>query len=443
MSELSFPNAADISREQSRSGLLSSLRAIWQNMFTLPASIRTICFIQFFANLGWYPVLFWTSLWVSDIYKKRTPQGDLPPEVWEADAVRAGSRALFLQSLISLCMSAGAPFLVAESGIRSSYEPAPYSALSRDDGRDTPPTSAQWKREAEELGRLTLIERTAATVAATIKGVRSGALWAVPIKGLTLIKLWTAAQCVFATCMLLTWVTSTVGGAYFVIATTGISWSLAQWAPYALLGELVLVDPSNERDPRALRNASAEVVFAADTEPTPSSSVVHSRSHSRNPSHETLHNDSPHPLSRLVIPGSSPPPRAEELDETAELDTTVILRHSGDSDDHSDHVVSPGSPTPCDAPSTADKAGLILGIHNVFIVLPQFIITAVSAVIFHIMEPAATADTEKTARSTAAAGDGPSSPDAVGLVFRIGGTAAAVGAYLSYRLAQRWRRGEA
>lgn len=419
-------------------------------MFTLPPSIRTVCFIQFFANLGWYPVLFWTSLWVSDIYKQRTPQGDLASEQWEADAVRAGSRALFLQSLISLGMSVGAPFLVSESGIRSSYEQSPYMALSRDDGRDTPPNSAQWKREAEERGRLSWTERAAAAVATAIKAVRSGSAWAIPIKGLTLIRLWCAAQLIFAVCMLLTWVTHTVSGAYFVIATTGISWSLAQWAPYALLGELVLIDPSNERDPQMIRNPPSEVIFAANAEASPTASAMTSRSHSRNPSHETVHDDTPHPLSRIAIPGS-PPPRTADFDETAELDTTVILRHSGDSDSddgRADAVISPTSPPPATSASTADKAGLILGIHNVFIVLPQFIITAVSAVIFHIMEspapaaPAGTvADPEITGRAAAAA-EGPSSPDAVGLVFRIGGTSAAVGAYLSYRLAKRWRRGE-
>lgn len=414
--------AANGSREQSRSGLVSSVRAIWQNMFTLPPGIRTVCFIQFFANLGWYPVLFWTSIWVSDIYKQRTPQGDLPAEVWQADAVRAGSRALFLQAVITLGVSIGAPFLVAESGIRSDNA---YDALAHDDGADTP-NSAQWKREEEERARLPFAERASASLAAAIKAVRSGSAWVLPIEGLTLIRVWTIGQALFAVCMLLTWFTHSVGGAYFVIATTGISWALAGWVPYALLGELVLVDS----EPRLRSAPASEVVFASDTERTLAG--VHSRSHSRNLSHETLNDDHPHPLSRLVIPGTEAP--AADFDEG---DTTVILRHSGESG-HSD-ALSPGSPSP-DA-GTADKAGLILGIHNVFIVLPQFLITAISAVIFRIMDAPAPTPGEAAARA-AAADDGPSSPDAVGLVFRIGGVSAAIGAYLSYRLAARWQRGE-
>ncbi|BEJ17284.1 hypothetical protein CspHIS471_0606850 [Cutaneotrichosporon sp. HIS471] len=397
-------------REQSRSGLVSSIRAIWENIFTLPPGIRTVCFIQFFANLGWYPVLFWTSIWVSDIYKQRTPQGNLSAEVWQADAVRAGSRALFLQAVVTLVVSVGAPFVVAESGIRSEN---PYAALARgDDDRAGTPNSAQWKREEEERG--------GASLAAVIKAVRSGSAWALPIQGLTLIRAWMIGQIIFAVCMLLTWFTTSVGGAYFVLATTGISWALAGWAPYALLGELVLVDTSNE--PRSLRNEpDSEVVFAADAHHS------HSRSHSRMLSHETLDDDHLHALSRLDVPATAPQP--SDFDEG---DTTVILRHSGESE-HS--APSPGSSSA--EASTADKAGLILGIHNVFIVLPQFLITAISAVIFRMMD----ADTVAADNGTVG-GDG-SSPDAVGVVFRIGGLSAAAGAYLSYRLAQRWRRGEA
>jgi solute carrier family 45 protein 1/2/4 len=43
--------------------------------------------------------------------------------------------------------------------------------------------------------------------------------------------------------------------------------------------------------------------------------------------------------------------------------------------------------TPNSATATADKAGVILGIHNVFVVLPQFVITLMASIIFHIMEP--------------------------------------------------------
>lgn len=100
--------------------------------------------------------------------------------------------------------------------------------------------------------------------------------------------------------------------------------------------------------------------------------------------------------------------------------STVILRHSDEvsiSDDDEEDLrdlsygLDPTSPTRTNfvnspnrqrnggggggtvqaaaaaAGGTADKAGVILGIFNVFIVMPQFVITALSSLIFHIMEP--------------------------------------------------------
>jgi hypothetical protein len=90
--------------------------------------------------------------------------------------------------------------------------------------------------------------------------------------------------------------------------------------------------------------------------------------------------------------------------------STVILHHSDDSDEELENEIqdlsfsldavssSPtgvapirrrASPAPKSQTNTntADKAGVILGIHNVFVVLPQFVVTLMASIIFHIMEP--------------------------------------------------------
>jgi solute carrier family 45 protein 1/2/4 len=462
-------------RPQSRAGLVSSLRAIWTNMFMLPVSIRTICYIQFFANLGWYPILFFTSLWVGDIYKHTTPQGDMTREEWESTAERAGSQALFMQAVISLAISVAAPFFVSDSGIMPARVRASYHRLAADehgasddaDSLETP-RSDVYKRHAEVQASSTLPQRAAAALASAIKAVRSGTAFraiALPLPGLTLIRLWCGAQVLFVACMLATFFVSSVPAAYAVIATTGLAWALSQWAPFALLGELVLVDaPTEMRQLEHLDTRETEVVFAADTDdatpgmhsrgPSRSGSRSMSRSasqthasHARLPSHETIGADTPHPLSRIEIPGTArkqsldlnldldedpdlalSPQQDEDLELAAELDTTVVLRHSTDSDASDRELLSPDTP----APSTADKAGLILGIHNVFIVLPQFAITFVSSIVFAVMDAKAPAGADKDAPTPY--------PTAVAIVFRIGGLAAAAGAFLSYRLAQRWGR---
>jgi solute carrier family 45 protein 1/2/4 len=80
--------------------------------------------------------------------------------------------------------------------------------------------------------------------------------------------------------------------------------------------------------------------------------------------------------------------------------STVVIHHHDDSDEELENELqdlsysldSPTSPSRrrTNAPKTggtADKAGVILGIHNVFVVLPQFIVTVMASIIFHIMEP--------------------------------------------------------
>lgn len=90
--------------------------------------------------------------------------------------------------------------------------------------------------------------------------------------------------------------------------------------------------------------------------------------------------------------------------------STVILHHSDDSDEELENElqdlsysldavsssptgVAPirrrASPAPRQSKTTntADKAGVILGIHNVFVVLPQFVVTLMASIIFRIMEP--------------------------------------------------------
>lgn len=227
-------------------------------------------------------------------------------------------------------------------------------------------------------------------------------------------------------------------------------------------------------------------------------------------------------LSPLVIQGDTPVEPA--------FGSTVILRHSdemsrseGGHDEYEMGQVRGESSSTHHSPrasgdydlngakGTADKAGgesliiplrdlrlpikgpalikfiniVILGIHNVFLVLPQFIVTVLSSVIFWLMEPSKSLPThhpgsvpvpdtnttvaigaianssvlEDTASATIeVAGQvvkraaelvsregvdvDVSSPDAVGLIFRIGGVSAAVGGWICWRLARDWARGQ-
>ncbi|WWD19321.1 hypothetical protein CI109_103779 [Kwoniella shandongensis] len=512
-------------RPQSKNGFKSNLKSIWDNMFSLPPGIRTVCIIQFFASLGWFPILFFTTVWVSEIYKASVPMGDTDPTVFDGEAVRSGSRALLLQSLVNIVTSIGFPFLVSESGVQPEASHA-YTSLNGTTETDAqPPNSALWKRAKEDIESGGFVKRTMAWVGGIAQSMKDGSAWVLPIKGLTLIKVWWISQFVFAGAMAASWFVTTVSGAYLVIAVTGFCWALSQWAPYSLLGELILIDGSIDRSqpislvrPRASADSRRSIserqralspvphIIASSTDVSAHSTPLHSRHPSRvsfelngekglsrptsangeksgsSPGHQSR--PSSGGLSPLIIQGESP---AEP-----ELGSTVIVRHSNDglsedgdtSLEELDHELARASPISSrhsgdihrqtgSGRGTADKAGVILGIHNVFLVLPQFIVTFLSAIIFYLMEPdkslpshrpgtipistnTTTSDitdvTEDMARRTVdlillktraegVVGDA-SSPDAVGLIFRIGGVSAAIGGYLCWRLSRDWASGK-
>ncbi|WVQ72696.1 hypothetical protein IAR50_002256 [Cryptococcus sp. DSM 104548] len=489
-------------------------------MFSLPPGIRTVCLIQFFASLGWFPILFFTTVWVSEIYKSSVPSEGIDRAVFESDAVRSGARALLLQALVNIVTSIGLPFLVSESGVQpeaqTGGEYAPIGLGINGAISEAPPTSATWKRTRQDLAGNGLVQKSINWVKDLMDSVKTGE-WGLPIKGLTLVRVWWISQFVFAAAMAASWFVTSVHGAYAVIATTGFCWALSQWAPYSLLGELILIHGTASREetiglaPMASSEAGPSfTLFQAgdeddneggDSTPLHRSDIptrstpLHSRYPSRtspNPSRNPSRPPSPagrkdkghrpqlslslqSGLSPLVIQGEQPvePP----------LGSTVVLRHSDDSSSSSptsspshlrhnstsSHLSRAGrdSPETGAEESTADKAGVILGIHNVFLVLPQFIVTLLSAVIFWLMEPDRTLPahhpgavpvTNTTALVEAEDVVGQaikrgldiwkreiepevSSPDAVGLIFRIGGISAAVGGWICWRMARDWKKG--
>lgn len=209
---------------------------------------------------------------------------------------------------------------------------------------------------------------------------------------------------------------SSVSGAYFIIGITGFCWALAQCklpdsselklipgAPYALLGELILLEGQQDRSnaPHLTRTRpsidhpaeSNRISFDEPPNPTAAASASASTTTRATPLHSRHGSRSSLPIDVLFKAEPSPlVPATERLSDENEV--SLVLHHRPSLDDDPDHEYasatrskSPLPRTAGDREDTADKAGVILGIHNVFCVLPQFIVTILSAVIFRIMEP--------------------------------------------------------
>jgi len=238
-----------------------------------------------------------------------------------------------------------------------------------------------------------------------------------------LASLWALSHFLFALCMLATFFTSTVSGATLILSVTGFCWAITQWAPFALLGEAILSQPTSD---------DAGSILLADTRST---RVVHPRDDVED-----------HEETRQLF-------QADIDDEDEEEDVpnghharpkTIGL---GNARGHVSRI-DLASPPPFTAQSgsarkstngLSSQAGAILGIHNIFLVIPQFLVTGLSSLIFAVLDPG-------PAKGISAREDGlelGQGSNSVAIIFRLGGIAAAIAFVLSYRLAKdlgrRWR----
>lgn len=129
-----------ISDSRPKPTLFDSMKGIWTSFHTLRTDIKLLCFIQFFAwcaaprpllfprhrpalndmrglfRIGWFPTMFFTAVWVSDLYVKHATsalgRAATDPLLFD-EATRAGARAMFFQALVAFLTACALPFLVA------------------------------------------------------------------------------------------------------------------------------------------------------------------------------------------------------------------------------------------------------------------------------------------------------------------------------------------
>ncbi|KAJ3784699.1 sucrose transporter [Lentinula aff. detonsa] len=302
----------------------TQVRAMFENMWSLPRVIRQIFLIQFFAWISWFPIMFYSTLYIGDLYKRAFFATAIlvpPPEITEDsltvldnEATRIGSRALFYQSLLALSMNVVLPFFTTTTS----------SSLSsrRRGGEERQQDSARpwWKTPA------------------------------IPeILKFRLVSLWAISQGVLASCMLATFFTSSVPGGMALITLTGFSWAITQWAPFALLGEAILTEPSE---------GGVGGIRLVDTR---SRGEGEGRTENQDDEEEENEEDVLDDEGAVLVGRRS---RDEEQ----------VDDESDEGDEHSGGL--------------SGKAGIILGIHNIFVVMPQFIVTGLSSVIFALVDPA-------------------------------------------------------
>ncbi|KAG9226953.1 hypothetical protein CCMSSC00406_0003374 [Pleurotus cornucopiae] len=339
-------------RQAKENRIMREIKDIFANMLSLPRVIRQICIIQFFAWIGWFPILFYTTIYVGDLYK-RAHSSSLPPPSspefpqaqadLDATATRLGSRALFYSSLLSLAANILLPFFVAEAS----------------DGSDE------------------FNSRHVSGIRAKL--LKLGAL--LTRKKVHLASLWAVSHLIFALCMFGTFFTDGVFGATVLMTITGFSWAVTQWAPFALLGEAILADSSTADDAGSIRLADTRTrelsggsYGGSDADAGERDGFLAVASDDGAKEGDSDNSDDEDNVLRqqderrraFILGGNG----------QAQVSRADISSGMGDYDDDEQ-----------EGAGLSAKAGIILGIHNVFIVIPQFLVTGLSSILFAIFDP--------------------------------------------------------
>ncbi|KAJ5199349.1 Major facilitator superfamily domain general substrate transporter [Penicillium cf. griseofulvum] len=341
-------------------GVISFFKQVIESIRSLPTQISRVCQVQIAAWVGWFPFLYYSTTYVGQLYANPI-FADNPhlsegelDKVWE-DATRVGTLALLIYAIISFLSNTLLPLFVVPL-----YGPTPDSVSQRDS------LDADSDDEAESaVRRLSFSSMLTSNASEPLldavpveQGTEGKPSWLsrLRVPGLTLPRVWLLSHLLFALCMFSTFfIYSHQAGSAFV-GLVGISWAVALWAPFALISaEVARIDPSR-RNHRTSQPLYSEHAAEAQGEGR---------------------------------------------------------QHNGVAGDDVEH----GRPKGHRGGDVA-QAGIILGLHNMAVSLPQILSSLVCSAIFKASQKPR----------------GEPWDDSVGWVLRFGGCAALVAAWLTRRV---------
>ncbi|KAJ1034490.1 hypothetical protein NDA18_001350 [Ustilago nuda] len=387
----------------------------------LPQPILEIFKIQFFAQIGWFPILFYSTVWVGEIYKadarlNGSKQSD--HELFEK-ATRAGSYAFFWHAILSLITSILLPLVVPNPVHETHGHPV-------------------WFANSQIVGILRSLRDRCPELP----------FW------------WICGHLIFFVSMMGTYfagLTQSVFLATWIVSAVGICFSLQNWVPFVLLSILIQTQQAKQ---------VVDSTHAASSAPTRHTTRIGDDCQQSDEMTMALLGDSlrdeennGRPLSRTSSYDSAP-----ISNNRSRLQSRIDGDPDSDDEDQLNGTLSFGAPSlqeersrrssnydadddveraddglegHDDAGAITLQAGSVLGLHNVAVVIPQFLVTALSSLIFAIMEPSSNVDQKTPSQDGSSGQVEASNGDALGLIFRLGGCCALVAGILAVRLVRR------
>ncbi|KAI9795812.1 MAG: hypothetical protein M1835_005134 [Candelina submexicana] len=178
-----------------KEGAVKMVAQIFKTTLHMPSRIQAICWIQFWAWIGWFPFLFYSTTWVGETYFRY----NAPEQVRESkdslgDIGRVGSFSLVIFSVITFIGSVLLPLVVrSPEDEKVGFTPRPPTSL---------------------VTVLTQVERYKPD----------------------LLTAWTLSHFIFAGSMMLAPFVASLKLATILVSICGLPWALACWAPFAFIG---------------------------------------------------------------------------------------------------------------------------------------------------------------------------------------------------------------
>ncbi|KAJ3161115.1 hypothetical protein HDU86_007737 [Geranomyces michiganensis] len=378
----------------------------------LPGPLQAICNVQFFGWMGIFPFLFYSTTWVGEKVLAASPTGSAQDNV---EGTRAGSFAMLLYSIVSLATGFFLPMISirahSDDDHASDTEDAPpqYENVSTSSSASRRSTAARRSRRKPSMGNLPRFCR----------------------RLLGLPAIWSFSFCLFVTLMFSTAIVHTVGPATALIAAVGVTWGIMMWVPFTLLGECINYYAEH---PEELAESPLATRPGYENVPNEEEDDEDERNvFERSPT-----------ISDLLAGGKQQPGQSANL--AAASSTTALIPSSSSSRPRRRR-----SSTSSSAPSL--HAGMVLGIHNIYIVIPQFFATFMCSMVFMLFSRLEQRNKEGTRVATSFGPDGTpvvteipllarngdmqlnADPhDAVGWVLRLGAVSSIVACVLAFRL---------
>lgn len=250
-----------------KGGVVSFFVELYRSMKRLPPQVRKVCAVQFFAWIGWFPFLFYSTTYIGEIYVEpffeENPHMS-PKEVdatWER-ATRIGTFALLIFAFTNMAAAVVLPLLVAPTFQPPS--PPPRTPLTPHVQTPTTPRSMTGSdyfayTPTHSTSKLDLHEPTTRW-----QRVKSR-MPSIQLRALTLRRAWIISHLLFAAATWLTFFVHDTTSATILVAFIGIPWALSNWAPFALIAAEISKRDAIRRN-QILAPATAEGAALANGE---------------------------------------------------------------------------------------------------------------------------------------------------------------------------------